>query len=145
MIDTIRQMLDFVTAREQTATAAAQRFGMHLHSHEDANITFTPRDARFSRGSADREWRSEALASISLTVDSRSPLTIGELRATLGAFRRSEGQHFDTPPRFVATVKRADKPLVCDVIVDLEVGFVEGEPTDDLRVKKVTFVPGPKS
>lgn len=145
MIDTIKQICDYVMTREQTAASTAHRFGMHLHAHEGANITFTPRDRRFSRGSAEREWQSEVLAGVALTVDARSTLTIGEIRAAFGPLARSEGQHYDDPPRFVATFKRADRPLVCDVIVDLEVRFIESEPTDDLRVKKITLLPGPKA
>ena len=145
MIDTIKQICEFVMTRDQTAAATAQRFGMHLHAHEEADITFTPRDLRFSRGSADREWKSEKMANIELTVAPDSPLTVGEIRAAFGPLARSEGQHYDDPTRFVATVKRADKPLLCDIIVELEIGFVKGEPSDDLRVKRITLVPGTKS
>ena len=145
MTDAIIQICAFLSAREQHATSVAQRFGMHLHDFGgNMNITFTPRDRRFSEGSANREWQSQAVASLDLTVAKDADLTIGELRKAFGTLRRADGEHYNDPPRFIAKIDRDPKtPLACILSVLVKGGFVDGEPDDHLRVERITIVPGP--
>lgn len=142
MTDAILKMCDFVMQKEQKAAAVAGMFGMHLHDFgDDANITFTPRDRRFSDGNASRRWKSQALNDLELTVAKDSRLTFGEMRQLFGAFSRSEGEHYDDPPRWMATVRRADRPLACDVSMQLVDAFGEGTPPDAALVKSLSLIP----
>ena len=145
MTDAITQICDFVSSHERHAMTVAQRFGMHLHDlGGNMNITFTPRDRRFSEGSANREWHSQALGSVDLTVAKDAILTVGELRAAFGTLRRSDGEHFNDPPRFIATIDRDPKaPLACVLTVLLQAEDARTAPDDRARVKRLTIVPGP--
>src|SRR5262249_2227502 len=81
MIDTIDQICAFVSERQGTAVSVAQRFGMHLHDEgSGANITFTPRDRRFTTGSVGRKWESEQMNGFDLAVAPREVLTVAEVR-----------------------------------------------------------------
>jgi hypothetical protein len=144
MTEVIETMCAFLMEREQTASSAAQRFGMHLHDEGGAGVTFTPRDRRFSQGSVGREWKKPSLNALGLIVAKEATLTVGELRARFGRFKRIDGEHYDDPPEWTATYSRPDRALRCDVTFQLAVGFLDGEPTDELKIKRVTLIPQPK-
>jgi hypothetical protein len=144
MTEAIEKMCAFLMEREQTASSAALRFGMHLHDEGGAGVTFTPRDRRFSQGSVGREWEKPTLNALDLKVANETTLTVGELRARFGRFKRIDGEHFDDPPEWIVTYSRPDRALRCDVTFALAIGFLDGEPTDDLKIKRITLIPQPK-
>ncbi len=143
MTEAIETICAFLMERDQTASAAAQRFGMHLHDEASAGITFTPRDRRFSQGSASREWEKPTLNALDLRVAKDATLTVGDLRARFGRFARIDGEHYNDPPEWIATYSRPDRALRCDITFALVVGFFDGEPTEDLKIKRVTLIPQP--
>lgn len=144
MTEAIEKICAFLTEHEQTASSAAQRFGMHLNDEGGAGITFTPRDQRFDRGSVARQWEKPTLNALELGIAKEASLTVGEMRKTFGAFRRIDGEHYNDSPEWIVTYARSDRPLQCGITFSLVVGFLAGEPTDDLKIKRVTLIPRPK-
>jgi hypothetical protein len=145
MTNAIEKVCAFLMEREQTASTAAQRFGMHLHDEGGAGITFTPRDHRFAHGSVGRRWESPTLNTLDLSVAKDATLTVGEMRAAFGRFERIDAEHFDQPPRWIGHYERPDRSLSCEITFQLVIGFLKNEPTDDLKIKTVTLIPQSKS
>lgn len=148
MIDTIGKICEFVTERKRNAVAVAQRFGMHLHDYGgSANITFTPRDREFTEGSSGRKWESQEVNDVDLVVAPSATLTLGQLRAAFGT-QIGTGQvpqHAGPGISFAFSVDaHPESPMDCAVNVEAIGDVSLTAPPDDVRVRKVTIVPGPR-
>jgi hypothetical protein len=145
MIETLRKICDFVTERPRTAMAVAQRFGMHLHDNGSwANITFTPRDRGFSEGSAGRKWESQQLNDVTLVVAPPAVLTFGELRAAFGKQlgNGDVGQHGDGISFTFDVDPHPQGPMECAINADVVGNVSLTNPGDDVRIRKLSIVPG---
>jgi formylglycine-generating enzyme required for sulfatase activity len=143
-IDTIEKICDFITEREQTAMAVAQRFGMHLVDTPGSEVTFTPRDRDFTHGSAAREWKKETLNDVTLTL-AKDALTVGKFREAFGTLRGFVGQHADQPQTFAVVIDRhPDRPNVCSLTASVEGNPSVAHPPADVRITTISIVPGPR-
>jgi hypothetical protein len=139
MGDAIVAICEYLMDKPLNARAVATKLGMHLHD-EIVDITFTPRDRRFAKGSAVREPDAQELGLLKLKLAPDVKLSFAEVRATLGELTRLYEDH--NPPAWEAEIKRADKPMTCSVRIELR-GDPE-EATDAAEVRSITFNPGPK-
>lgn len=119
MIDVLERMCETV-ADQATASAAAQRFGMHLHDEgPNMSITFSPRDARFVRGAAIRRFGTDVLSGIDVEIAPAATLSLGTLRDAFGGFELLKPGHVGDEPAFTASYRPPKRERGCSIVVTL--------------------------
>jgi hypothetical protein len=134
VVETIEKALALFANGPMTVHTAAQRLGMHLVADE-LEVTFTPRNRLFSRGSAVRQFDKETLGSLILDVDDHATVKYGPLRAAFGPFKMATRQHPGDEAEFIAFPKIGQSNVACIMSVTMR-KFTE-QPTDEDAVGRI--------
>src|SRR6266478_5440246 len=111
---------------------------MHLMDDGMMDVTFTPRDRNFERGSAVREGGKDNASVIILDVAPHTALKYSVLRDSFGPFKLAHRQHPGDDREFVAYPKVGGVPLPCSLVITLRTAAEN--PSGDELVDRISIV-----
>jgi hypothetical protein len=136
MIETIQKVCELLAEASPSASAAAQRLGMHLVD-EGMSISFTPRDRDFSAGSAVRRWQTDKLSGIDLDVAARAKLRLSTMRDAFGPFKPLPREHPGDDYEFLAYHAAGAAKTECRISITVQPR--RGQPTGAEPVMRVSI------